>query len=399
MPVYSGLDRLIADDFAVIAGKRIGVVCNQASIDADCVHILDRLLPGHGALQFDIRAVFGPQHGIWGHTQDNMIEWEGYVDPDTGLTFHSLYGEVREPTDEMLDGLDMLVIDLPDIGSRYYTFLWTMALCMKQCERLGIQVLVLDRPNPIGGTQVEGTMLDPGLASFVGLYPLPTRHGLTLGEAALCLRNSQFPRCEVFVWQCEGWTRERYGDETGLPWAMPSPNMPTVDTAIVYPGMCLIEGTQLSEGRGTTRPFEIVGAPYLDERKFADALNRERLPGVYFRPIQFEPTFHKFEKRICRGVFLHVRDRRAFEPVLTGLAVIREAILQGQTKFHWRPAPYEYVHDREPIDILAGQHWVRPALESYRPLQEFRERMASETNRFHECPEVELLYDGLTLTP
>lgn len=377
-----------------LKGKKLGVVCNQATVDSSYEHLLFRLLPGHRNGDYEIRCVFGPQHGIWGHTQDNMIEWEGYTDPLTGLRFLSLYGEHREPTAEMLEGLDLLVVDLPDIGARYYTFLWTLALCMKACEPLGIPILVLDRPNPIGGTQVEGTMLDSALDSFVGLYPIPTRHGLTLGEAALYLQKTQFPTVDIAVVRCEGWTRSQYADEAGLPWVMPSPNMPTIDTAVVYPGMCLIEGTQLSEGRGTTRPFEMFGAKYLQGFDLAASLNRLDLKGVLFRPITFQPTFHKFADEVCEGCQIHVTNRGEFEPVLTAIAVLQEVIRQAGEKFAWRPAPYEYVWDKEPIDILAGQMWVRPAIENLLPIHEVRERMKSEVEGFHESSSVELLYSA-----
>ncbi len=392
MRVTTGLEALLGSKLNLLKGKKLGIVCNQATVDPSFTHLLFRLLPGHTAGEFNIHAVFGPQHGIWGHTQDNMIEWEGYTDPLTGLKFHSLYGEHREPTPEMLEGIELLVVDLPDIGARYYTFLWTLALCMKACEPLGIPILVLDRPNPIGGTQVEGTMLDPALDSFVGLYPIPTRHGLTLGEAALYLQKTQFPRASLSVVPCENWRRQDYADAAGTPWVMPSPNMPTLDTAVVYPGMCLIEGTQLSEGRGTTRPFEMFGASYLDGFQLAKALNGLSLPGIIFRPITFLPTFHKFAGEVCEGCQMHVTNRSDFEPVLAATAVIQEVIRQAGSRFEWRPAPYEYVWDKEPIDILAGQMWVRPAIENLMPISEVRERMQAEVGGFHNDPSVELLY-------
>ncbi len=392
MQVQTGLDRLLEHGMEPLAGHRVGVVCNQATIASDYRHILDHLLPHHQNGTFEIARVFGPQHGIWGHTQDNMIEWEGYIDPVTGLNFVSLYGEHREPTEAMLEGIDLMIIDVPDIGSRYYTFIWTTALCMKACRAHDIPVVILDRPNPIGGTQVEGTMLARELDSFVGLYPIPTRHGMTLGEAARYLARTEFAGVELDVVTCLGWSRGQYYDRTGLPWVMPSPNMPTVDTAVVYPGMCLIEGTQLSEGRGTTRPFEIFGASYLRGRELADALNGLGLPGVHYRPVTFQPTFHKFANEVCEGVFIHVTDRSAFEPVLSGIACIQEVIRQAGGSFQWRPAPYEYVWDREPIDILAGQLWVKQAIEDLTPISDIRERMRAETGTFHSDWAETLLY-------
>ncbi|CAN5645335.1 DUF1343 domain-containing protein [soil metagenome] len=402
--VLTGLQGLIQNEFAPIRGTSLGVVCNQSAIDADCVHLLDLLKPGHDRGQFRVQAVFGPEHGLFGHTQDNMIEWEGVVDPRTGFTIHSLYGQHRKPTPAMMRGIDRILIDMPDIGSRYYTFAWTMAHCLEVCTEMGIPATVLDRPNPIGGVQVEGPVLQPGFESFVGLYPVPTRHGMTLGEISSWLQSRFLPKLELDVVSCEGWDRRLYGDETGLPWAMPSPNMPTVETAVVYPGGCLLEATNLSEGRGTTRPFETVGAPFLDGWRLADALNNLGLGGVRFRPIQFEPTFNKYAGKFCEGVFVHVTDRFTFEPVLSYIALIRECLRQTGLRdtselpddpvfkaasaetsldgFAWRRPPYEYVHDRSPIDLLAGNAWICPAIESTMSLMEIRDRMRNEAERF-----------------
>lgn len=388
----NGIDVLVRDGLKPLAGRSFGIVCNQASITRGLIHTLDALLPGHQHGRYRIQAAFGPQHGIWGHTQDNMIEWEGYVDPSTGLRFHSLYGEHREPTDDMLEGMELMVVDLPDVGARYYTFIWTLALCLKACERRGIPVLVLDRPNPLGGERVEGTLMERRMASFVGLYPLPIRHGMTIAEIALHLKATEFPRVELDVVPMEGWSRAMDFEETGLAWALPSPNMPTVDTAYVYPGQCLLEGTRLSEGRGTTRPFEIFGAPYVDGRILCAELNAHGLPGAWFRPVQFEPTFQKHAGRVCQGAFLHVTDRRAFEPVLAGIAVLREVVRLYGESFQWLEPPYEYVWDRMPIDILAGNEWVRKAVESGEQLPAIRERMAAESSGFLPARDQSLLY-------
>ncbi|MBX3120136.1 MAG: DUF1343 domain-containing protein [Fimbriimonadaceae bacterium] len=382
MPVLTGLDRLLSQSCAPLKGKRIGYVCNQASITRGGVLGLDALIARQDKDGFEIGAVFGPQHGIWGHTQDNMIEWEGYRDPRTGLPFYSLYGEHREPTDAMLSGLDLLVIDIVDIGVRYYTFIWTMTLCMKACERLGIPVLILDRPNPIGGTQVEGTVLDPAYASFVGLHPLPMRHGMTAGEISQHMQRNHHPGCDLSVLEVQGWDRAQYHDETGLLWAMPSPNMPTVDTAVVYPGQCLLEGTKLSEGRGTTRPFESFGAPFIDGWKLADSLNAIQLPGVFFRPVQFMPTFQKFKGEVCQGCFIHVTDRRDFRPVLSTVAILQEVVRHWPDEFRWQDPPYEYETVRLPFDILAGNGWLRPAIEGLTRLGEIGERMDGECRGF-----------------
>ncbi len=371
--VATGLESLVRSSFVQLKGKTIGVLCNQASIDGDLDHILDLLKPLHGS-HLKIGAIFGPQHGLFGHTQDNMIEWEG--GSRQGVPLYSLYGEHREPTDEMLAGLDLLVIDLQDVGARYYTFIWTLALCLKACERKGVPVLVLDRPNPIGGT-IEGPLMESDFASFVGLCPLPARHGMTIGEIALHFQDRYFPKVVLEVEALTGWSRDMHFKDTGLPWAMPSPNMPSPATALVYPGCCLLEGTNLSEGRGTTRPFEIVGAPWLDST-YAQALNDLQLPAVNFRPIEFQPTFQKHAGQICGGCFIHVLDRSAFEPVLTGFALMREAKLLAPSQFGWKLPPYEYEFKKRPIDILAGNSWLASAVEESHPIENVRTRMHGE---------------------
>lgn len=382
--MLTGLDVLIDNDFAPLKGQKLGLLTNAGTLDQAFRYTADifRQAP------VDLRALFGPQHGLWGHTQDNMIEWEGDATKPTPI--YSLYGEHREPSDAMLDGLDNLVVDLPDIGARYYTFIWTMALAMKACARNDIRVTVLDRPNPIEGTQVEGTVLDPNFSSFVGLYPLPTRHGMTVGEIARYLQQIAFPDCRLDVIPIHGWDRNQYADQTGLPWAMPSPNMPTVDTAIVYPGMCLLEGTNLSEGRGTTRPFEMFGAPWVDGWTLANQLNALDLPGVHFRPVEFQPTFQKHAGKLCGGCFIHVTERNAFSPVLTAIAVL-QACAQG-TEFKWNDPPYEYESIKLPIDILAGNEWLRPSIEGQLPIETIRERLRQECQVFEPIRQEFLLY-------
>jgi uncharacterized protein YbbC (DUF1343 family) len=388
----TGLDILVSEDFARLHGKSVGLVMNQASVTRDCRHALDVVLPYHRSGKLNIVGVFGPQHGLFGHTQDNMIEWEAEGNHRSGLPIHSLYGERREPTAEMLDGVEVLVVDLQDVGARYYTFIWTMALCIKACSERGIPVMVLDRPNPIGGILVEGTVGDPDFASFVGLHPLPMRHGMTIGEIACHLRTAYFPRAEIEVVQMTGWSRSDYFSDTDLPWSMPSPNMPTVDTAVVYPGGCLLEATNMSEGRGTTRPFEIFGASWLDGWKYCEALNDLDLPGCVFRPLEFEPTFHKFAKEVCEGAFLHVTDRHAFEPVLAYVAVMQEAIRQAGDQFEWKEPPYEYEYEKLPIDILNGNSWLREEIEGLTPLNRIRQRFLEECSAFEPMRDEALLY-------
>jgi len=365
MSVIPGLTRLLAS--RRLEGLRVGLVCNPASVDANLDHAADLLLRAPGVT---LAALFGPQHGFRADLQDNMIESPHGADDRRRVPVYSLYSETREPTAEMLQGLDVLVVDLQDVGARIYTFIYTMANCLRAAARHGVPVVVCDRPNPIGGEAVEGPMLEAGYESFVGLFPIPMRHGLTVGELAILFNTHFGIGADLEVVGMEGWSRGLYYDQTGLPWVIPSPNMPTLDTAIVYPGAVLFEGTQLSEGRGTTRPFELLGAPWVDAERASAGLNALGLGGVRFRPVVFEPTFHKFARESCGGCQVHVTDRQAFTPVLAAVAVMAEFRRADPARFAWRQPPYEYEHDKMPIDILAGSPALRLQLESNVPVRE-----------------------------
>jgi uncharacterized protein YbbC (DUF1343 family) len=357
--VVLGFTRLLASDR--LRGRRVGIVSNPASVDRSFTHIVDAVIAAPGVT---LAAIFGPQHGFRSDVQDNMIETPHGDDPDRRVPVYSLYSDTREPAAEMLAGLDALVIDLQDIGARIYTYVYTMANCLRACARRGLPVIVCDRPNPIGGTAVEGPMLDPAYASFVGQFPIPMRHGMTIGELARLFNEHFAIGATLEVVAMEGWARDQYADETGAPWVMPSPNIPTLDSAVVFPGTVLVEGTMASEGRGTTRPFELVGAPWVHAERMAADLNQRALPGVHFRPAVFEPTFQKHARTPCGGCQIHVTDRRRFQPVLTGVAVIEAVRAQDPAAFAWRQPPYEYEHDKQPIDILAGSPALRDAIES-----------------------------------
>jgi uncharacterized protein YbbC (DUF1343 family) len=370
-------------------GRRVGVVANPASIDHGFGHIVDRVADTDGVT---LGAIFGPQHGFHSNLQDNMIETPHASDGRRRVAVYSLYSETREPTAEMLKGLDAIVVDLQDIGARIYTFIYTMANCLHAAGRHGVPVIVCDRPNPIGGVEVEGPMLERGFESFVGQYPIPMRHGMTVGELAQ-LFNEQFGLgATLEVVKMEGWRRDQYWNETGVPWVMPSPNMPTLDTAVVYPGTVLFEGTLLSEGRGTTRPFELIGAPWIDADTFAARMNRLGLPGVHFRPATFEPTFQKHARAPCGGCQIHVTDRRAFRPVAVGAALLREFHASAPTQFAWRQPPYEYEHDKLPIDILAGSPALREQIESQAPLADIVASWNGGEDAFRSLREQFLLY-------
>jgi uncharacterized protein YbbC (DUF1343 family) len=387
MSVALGSSRLLSS--GRLRGQRVGIVSNPASVDGSFTHIVDALVQSPDVT---LAAIFGPQHGFRSDVQDNMIETPHGCDETRRIPVHSLYSETREPTAAMLRGLDVLVIDLQDIGARIYTYVYTMANCLRACARHGVPVIVCDRPNPIGGEAVEGPMLVAGWESFVGQFPIPMRHGMTIGELARFFNDHFGIKAPLEVVEMEGWSRPMYGDETGLPWVMPSPNIPTLDSAIVYPGTVLFEGTLASEGRGTTRPFELVGAPWVQAERLAADMNNRGLPGVHFRPAVFEPTFQKHAKTRCGGCQIHVTDRRAFRPVVTGVALIEAIRAAAPDTFGWRPPPYEYEHDKDPIAILAGSPVLRTAIDEGVGADEIAAAWPGESADFARLRQHFLLY-------
>lgn len=341
-------------------GASVGLLVHPASVNKRFEHAADLFVQSK---KCRLSALFGPQHGIRGETQDNMVEWEGFTDRKTSLPVFSLYGSTRKPKSSMLKDVDVMVIDLQDVGSRFYTFIWTMELCMEACQKTGKSIVVLDRPNPVGGKNIEGTVLDPRFSSFVGNRPLPVRHGMTIGEIGYYLRNEFYPSLDFDVILMQGWKREMWFDETSIPWVMPSPNMPTIETASVYPGTCLLEGTLLSEGRGTTRPFEIFGAPFIEPDAILNRLMDFKLPGVAFRPLYFLPTFQKHAGKLCGGVQIHATNRQLFRPFKTGVAILSSVHDLYPRHFKWKKPPYEYEENKMPIDILAGTDRLRKEIE------------------------------------
>ena len=385
--VRLGSDLLLAS--SRLKGARVGIVCNHASLDRGFPHIVDRLA---AAPDVTLAAIFGPQHGFRSDVQDNMIETPHADDPARRVPVYSLYSETREPTAAMLAGLDFLVIDLQDIGARIYTYIYTMANCLRASARHGVRVIVCDRPNPIGGTDVEGALLVEGFESFVGQFPIPMRHGMTIGELARLFNEHFAIGASLEIVQMEGWRREMYSDVTDLPWVMPSPNIPTLDTAIVYPGTVLFEGILISEGRGTTRPFELIGAPWIEAESFARQMNALKLPGAYFRPAVFEPTFQKHAKQTSGGCQIHVTDRQQFQPVLVGVALIAMFHQVDPARFAWRQPPYEYEHDKMPIDILAGSATLRGQIESGTSARDIAASWKKDEESFRKLREPYLLY-------
>ena len=387
MNVQLGSERLLAS--GALKNKRVGIVSNPASVDANFQHIVRAIAVAPGVT---LAAIFGPQHGYRADVQDNMIETGHAQDPTRGVPVYSLYSETREPTAEMLDGLDVLVIDLQDVGSRIYTFVYTMANCLRACRKHGVPVIVTDRPNPIGGDRIDGPMLVDGFESFVGQFPIPMRHGMTIGELARFFNESGGIGADLTVVPMENWARPMYYEDTRLPWVMPSPNIPTVESAVVYPGSVLFEGTNLSEGRGTTRPFELIGAPWVDAEALADKLAACNLPGAYIRPAVFEPTFQKHAKHACGGCQIHVLNRDEFRSVTTAVAVLIEIRAQNPERFQWRQPPYEYELTKLPFDILAGSSELRTQVEAGVPVETISESWMPALERFRATRKPFLLY-------
>jgi len=388
--VQTGLARLIAERTS-LGGRRVGLLCNHTAVDTELHHAIDLL---HARPDVELTALFGPEHGVRGDAQD-MIGVDTDRDARTGLPVYSLYGHTEAsltPTPEMLDQIDVMVFDIQDVGSRYYTFVWTMVLAMRACARAGKAFVVLDRPNPIGGVHVEGAAIEPGFESFVGLVSCPNRHGLTAGEIARWRHAVEGLDLELAVITMRGWARDMWFEHTGLPWVLPSPNMPTVDTALVYPGMCLVEGTELSEARGTTRPFELAGAPHLDADRLARDLTAMDLPGVKFRPAGFTPMFQKHARTLCAGVQLHVTDAIAFRPYRTGVAFLKTCHDQDPAAFHWRTKAYEFVDQIPAIDLLAGTAALREGIEAGASLDDLARRWPRDEGSFAEERAAYLLY-------
>jgi len=388
-PIQLGIERLLTSETDRFRGARVGLVCNQASVDHKFRHAADLL---HEHPDINLTALFGPQHGIRGDVQDNMIETAHATDRKTGLPIYSLYSETREPNEEMLRDVDVIIVDLQDVGTRIYTFMYTMANCMRAAKKFGKKVIACDRPNPIGGTQVEGVVLDPAFASFVGQFPIATRHGMTMCELGKLFNEAFGIGCDFETITMKGWLRELWYDETDGPWVLPSPNMPTLDSASVFPGSVHLEGTQMSEGRGTTRPFELIGAPYIDADSYAEALAKLDLPGVALRSCVFMPTFQKHGGKACGGVQIHVLDRASFKPALTGIAIVKTAYDMYPDDFKWKDPPYEYEYDRNPFDLIAGTSKVREAIERGDSLESIAESWVEPLASFNQLRKEFLLY-------
>ena len=361
--VTLGLEKLLANPNEYLCGSTLGLVVNQTSLTSDGQFSISQF---HKSKSFKLKTILAPEHGVYGVDQD-MVLVADETEPLSGLLVRSLYGTDASsliPSPSLLNGIDNLVFDIQDVGSRYYTFIYTLANCMKTCVESNTRMIVCDRPNPINGVTIEGNLVEKGFQSFVGQYPIPNRHGMTIGELAILFNEYFGIKCDLKVIPMEGWERSMWYDQTGLPWVSPSPNMPTLSTATVYPGMCLIEGTLLSEGRGTTIPFEQIGAPYIDAETLAKTLNKENLPGLFFRPQYFKPQFQKWSGTVCGGVQLHVTERNKIKPLVTSITLLSSIKKLYPDDFSWRKETYEFVNDRLAIDLLYGNQTLREAIES-----------------------------------
>jgi uncharacterized protein YbbC (DUF1343 family) len=379
--VRTGLERLIKEPGQWISRERIGLLCNPASVDSRLDHarlVVDQRFPRQ------LKALYSPQHGFFAEKQDNMIESADLLDSVLQIPVYSLYGKSRKPDARMFEPIDVLLVDLQDVGTRVYTFIYTLSYCLEAARDYGVRVIVLDRPNPINGIEVEGNCLSADCASFVGRYPIPMRHGLTIGEIAKLFNDYFAIGCDLEVIPMEGWQRDMLFADTALPWVAPSPNLPTPQSTLVYPGQVLLEGTNISEGRGTTQPFELLGAPYIDVPKIMSTLERTNLPGLILRPAVFEPTSNKWQATPCRGFQIHITDAGRLRPYATTLHLIRAVMANHPEQFEWTSPPYEYEFERMPIDLIIGDRGIRERLENLDPIEEIEADWQAELKRFKE---------------
>ena len=386
--VKSGLEQLVAQPAKWVEHGRLGLLSNPASVDPQWNHartLINQCLPGK------LKALYSPQHGFFAEKQDNMVESDDLIDPATNLPVFSLYGTTRIPTAEMLDPIDVLIIDLQDVGTRVYTFIYTVSYCLEAARKYHKKVIVLDRPNPINGLQVEGNCLSGQWASFVGRYPIPMRHALTIGELCQLFNNHFGINCDLTVIPMKGWQRSMYFRDSGLPWVAPSPNLPTVDSTMVYPGQVIWEGTEVSEGRGTTQPFEIFGAPYFDTHKILSALNG-KIKGAVLRPTVFEPTSNKWQETSCNGFQIHITDPEAFSPYSTALKLLQSVLTAHGDQFEWKQPPYEYETKRWPIDLILGDQTIRHRLEAGEPVGDIEASWQDGLEEFKEISRKYYLY-------
>ncbi len=377
--VYSGLEKFIRSHADKKKNERFGLLANPASVNRNYEHakdLINKYFPGQ------LTTLFSPQHGFSADKQDNMIESDHTQDNTLHIPVYSLYGETRVPSRKMYDNIDTLLIDIQDVGTRVYTFIYTMSYCMEAAAKYGKKIIVLDRPNPVGGNFVEGNILSPEFSSFVGRYPIPMRHGLTIGEIAHLFNDYFNINCDLKVIALENWERGMYFHDTALPWVSPSPNLPTALSAMVYPGQVIFEGTNISEARGTTQPFELFGAPFVVHEKIIDYVNSEYLEGIHLRPVMFEPTSNKWCNNTCKGFQIHIIDAARYNSYSTSLALLQALIATCDDKFEWKQPPYEYEFEKLPIDLILGDKDIRQRIETLEPIKIIEGSWREELNEF-----------------
>jgi len=377
--VKTGLENLIESPPDEMSKQRIGLLCNPASVSGNLTHavsLIQKTFPGQ------LAALYAPQHGYFAEKQDNMIESEDMVNPELQIPVFSLYGKTRVPTREMFDPIDTIIIDLQDVGTRVYTFIYTMSYCLESARRFNKKVVVLDRPNPVGGNKVEGNILKPDCKSFVGRFPIPMRHGMTIGELAQFFNDVYDIGCDLRVIRMKNWNRNMLFRDTGLTWVPPSPNLPTPDSAMVYPGQVLWEGTNVSEGRGTTQPFELFGAPYWNLEKIRESLPESVLSGVILRPAAFEPTSNKWSGRLCNGFQLHVTDPETYGSYRLSLQLLQAVISHHPDSFQWKSPPYEYESEKMPIDLIIGDREIRKKINNNEHLEDIEKSWQKDLEAF-----------------
>ena len=380
--VLTGIENLIRKPQQWISNERIGLLCNPASVDRHLTpsrQLVNQVFPEQ------LKALYAPQHGFFSEKQDNMIESENMLDPVFKIPVFSLYGKTRIPDDRMFEPIDVLLVDLQDVGSRVYTFIYTLSYCLEAAREYGIRVVILDRPNPVNGIAVEGNCLTADCASFVGRYPIPMRHGLTIGELGVLFNDYFGIGCDLAVVPMSGWKRSMLFGDTGLPWVAPSPNLPTPVSTLVYPGQVLWEGTNVSEGRGTAQPFELFGAPYIDVPQILGTLENTKMAGAILRPAVFEPTSNKWRQTACNGFQIHVTDPQRYQPYATTLHLLQAMILHHREQFEWKAPPYEYEFERMPIDLIIGDRSIRQRLEKLEPVEEIESSWQEGLNQFKKA--------------
>jgi len=387
--VLTGIENFSSNPPDYLSDMKLGLLCNGSSLKSDFAHTskaINQLFPNR------LKAIFSPQHGFYADKQDNMIESGHSEEDNLKIPIFSLYSKTRIPTKEMFDLIDCLIIDLQDVGCRVYTFIYTISFCLEKAAQYNKKVIILDTPNPIGGVAVEGNVLEKEYKSFVGRFPMPMRHGMTVGEISFFFNKYFDINCDLEIIKLLGWNRKMYYSDTNLDWFLTSPNLPTPGSCIVYPGQVILEGTNISEGRGTTIPFEQFGAPYIDSFELADIVSK-KISGAYLRPVKFEPVAGKWHKKTCNGLHIHVFDKTIFKPYKTSLILLQEIMKLYKNDFKFKPPPYEYEYNKLPMDLILGSKEIRKRIENMDDIDIIEESWQKDLNNFIKISKEFYLYD------